>query len=637
MRRKTLWFLALLLIVLSVGLQAQFARTYGGTGSDIARKILPTSDGGFIVFGNTDSSTRAWVIKLAADGSVQWEKAYGGSGYYTFNSICRTADDGFLMTGGDGLDVWLIKTNGLGEIEWQKMVGTAATDYASTVCQASDSGYFVVGHTVMYGVDNANADVWVIKVSAQGDVVWQKTYGTGGWDWWASAEATSDGGCVIAAREDAAGDGRDVVLVFKIDSLGAVLWQKTYQGVGYDDCKATSIRRTDDGGFVVAGWLNMISQSSVDMFVFKLGATGTLEWAKSYGRPGDAGANDICPTLDGGSIVTGNSSGDIVILKLQANGDIEWQKAYGGVFAEEGRAVAQTPGGDYLAAGFTTSYGVGAEDFCVLRVLVNGNLGSCRFCKNLSLLAATPEVNQADINLSILDTAAAPQTADLTATDTSGNSQTYRLCSSKKVLTIYLSGVSTASAISPRPGTYLRDSGDSVSIQATPVITINDTKYDFSSWDGDFTDSTNPLTFTITDDTSVRANYYEEWGGEGGGGTGTGKYRCFIATAAYQSPLHPAVKLLQDFRDRRLLANPLGRAFVSTYYRLSPTMARVISRSAPLRLITRIFLVPVIGAAALVLTLGWPLGLAIMVAGPFAVIRKFRSRRKRKALIGVGP
>ena len=88
-------------------------------------------------------------------------------------------------------------------------------------------------------------------------------------------------------------------------------------------------------------------------------------------------------------------------------------------------------------------------------------------------------------------------------------------------------------------------------------------------------------------------------GGDGGGGGG-----CFIATAAFGSPLEKHVQILRDFRDRVLLNSSAGKAFVQFYYRTSPAIADKIAQSEGLRFITRVMLMPVIGAAYLIVHLG---------------------------------
>ncbi|MBK5274722.1 MAG: hypothetical protein JJE30_06690 [Desulfuromonadales bacterium] len=105
----------------------------------------------------------------------------------------------------------------------------------------------------------------------------------------------------------------------------------------------------------------------------------------------------------------------------------------------------------------------------------------------------------------------------------------------------------------------------------------------------------------------------------GGGGGGGG---CFIATAAYGSYLHPHVRILRDFRDRHLLTNSPGRAFVALYYRLSPPAAAFITRHLPLRLLVRLLLTPVVVGIAHPAAAGV---LLLAVAGTMAC----RVRRKR--------
>lgn len=121
---------------------------------------------------------------------------------------------------------------------------------------------------------------------------------------------------------------------------------------------------------------------------------------------------------------------------------------------------------------------------------------------------------------------------------------------------------------------------------------------------------TNDLTFEVKSVLPVP-------GGDGGG--------CFIATAAFGSPMEKHVGILQDFRDRRLLTNAPGRAFVKFYYEVSPAIAAKISQSATGRFVTRAALMPLVGAAYITLHGGWSVALLAIV---FFVLLSLITTRK---------
>lgn len=112
----------------------------------------------------------------------------------------------------------------------------------------------------------------------------------------------------------------------------------------------------------------------------------------------------------------------------------------------------------------------------------------------------------------------------------------------------------------------------------------------------------------------------------GGGG---GRGGCFIATAAFGSPLEPEVEVLREIRDRILMNHWAGRIFVRTYYRWSPPMAEFISRHDSLRMIVRWSLLPVVGMCSMMLFLGPAATVALVLTLLAVIAAVFRTGRRR--------
>ena len=143
----------------------------GGSNEERAYSMQLTSDGGYIVAGYTQSSASGdvsgtnrgsndvWVVKLTASGAISWQKNYGGSGFDTASSIQQTSDGGYILAvqtfssaSGDmtgttkgSSDYWVVKLTALGDISWQKNYGGSGSDTPSSIQQTSDGGYFVAG------------------------------------------------------------------------------------------------------------------------------------------------------------------------------------------------------------------------------------------------------------------------------------------------------------------------------------------------------------------------------------------------------------------------------------------------------------------------------------------------------------
>ena len=212
----------------------ELARSYGGSGNDWARAIQQTTDGGYIVAAHTESSdgdvtlnrglSDYWVIKLNAQGGIVWQKTYGGSGYDTAASIEQTPDGGYIVAGSsssggwasssDGdvsgkrgiTNYWIVKLDAEGKLLWQRPLGGSMMDQANSVQQTTDGGYIVAGDSISKDGDvsgnRGNADYWIVKLNVRGKIVWQKTLGGSGSDIATSIQQTTDGGYIIAGHSD---------------------------------------------------------------------------------------------------------------------------------------------------------------------------------------------------------------------------------------------------------------------------------------------------------------------------------------------------------------------------------------------------------------------------------------------------
>ncbi len=137
----------------------------------------------------------------------------------------------------------------------------------------------MAGYTESFGA--GDSDAWVIKLDANGNVQWQKTYGGKGDDYAYSIQQTSDGGYIVAGKTLSFGTGDSDAWVIKLDAKGNVQWQKTYGGE-YDDF-VHSIQQTSDGGYIVAGYTLSFGAGN-DAWVIKLDAKGNVQWHKTYAR-----------------------------------------------------------------------------------------------------------------------------------------------------------------------------------------------------------------------------------------------------------------------------------------------------------------------------------------------------------------
>jgi len=195
----------------------QWKKCFGGTGWDTAHAIIQTPDKGYLIAGSATSgngdltgnkgNADGWLFKTDNLGNLQWQKNFGGSGTDVLNSVTLTTDGGIIAGGytfsNDGdvsanhgnADVWAIKTDASGNLLWSKCFGGSADEYSLSIQRTLNNDYLLGGFTESADGDvkgqNGGADMWMLLISAEGNLVWQKCAGTVNNEYGATAFALS--------------------------------------------------------------------------------------------------------------------------------------------------------------------------------------------------------------------------------------------------------------------------------------------------------------------------------------------------------------------------------------------------------------------------------------------------------------
>ena len=307
----------------------QWSRAYGGAESDVIYALQKTSDGGYILAGETHSTEGAtasqsdyWLLKTDADGVVEWERSFGNSKQSlthateetsdVAHSVKQTRDGGYVLagssSGSSGVSVWLLRTGPDGTLLWSRNPGVATGAVAYDVVEKADGGFAVAGSASPVG---RGSDAILIETDSNGDTKWTKSFGGEYNDEARSLILTSDGGYALGGFSWSYGAGLSDFWLVKIDEEGRLEWQRTFGGVARES--AHSLVQTGDGGYALAGWSE--SFSSGDRFwVVKTGPKGRRQWSRAYAqatgagiaaRPAPAGARAIRQTEDQGFIIAG--------------------------------------------------------------------------------------------------------------------------------------------------------------------------------------------------------------------------------------------------------------------------------------------------------------------------------------------
>ncbi|WP_239000238.1 hypothetical protein [Hyunsoonleella ulvae] len=288
-------------------------KSYGFLGADIGYALTETNDNGYLITGvldvsasNGQGNSKAngtlhaggdyWAIKLDTNGEKQWSKFFGGTFTDTPYDVVQTKNDNYIIVGSsdsDDVDIknnkgtydfWVVNISEDGNLLWEKSFGGSEIDEAWGVTISNDDNLIIIGDTRSGDKDvsknNGAADIFVIKISTDGDLLWEKSFGGTNFDTARSITKTSDGGFLISGNSRSSdidltnNNGQNDALVLKLSNSGNLEWQKTIGGSNTD--LAFDVTELSDGTVIVVGESNSSdidipeNKGFSDLLIFKI-------------------------------------------------------------------------------------------------------------------------------------------------------------------------------------------------------------------------------------------------------------------------------------------------------------------------------------------------------------------------------
>ncbi|WP_339623622.1 hypothetical protein [uncultured Winogradskyella sp.] len=268
----------------------QWQKSFGYEGADSGISVIQTNDLGYLISGVLDVTASGgegntsrtenrhaggdyWVLKLNASGNIEWSKFFGGNLTDTPEGIIQTSDNGYIIAGGSdsadtnisnnigSYDFWVIRISASGDLIWETSFGGDEIDEARAIVDSGDGNFIIAGDTRSHNNDVSNnngaADLWVIKISPEGQLIWEKTIGGTSFDVARAITKTQDNNFLLAGSSRSSNGnvsenkGQNDAWALKISNEGHLLWETTFGGSNIDF--GYGIAELNDNSIIVVG------------------------------------------------------------------------------------------------------------------------------------------------------------------------------------------------------------------------------------------------------------------------------------------------------------------------------------------------------------------------------------------------
>lgn len=406
----------------------EWQQVLGGIHSEYLYDVKATPDYGFLLAGSSFSGTTGnksgesrgdldyFLWKMDESGKMEWQETFGSPGNDYLYCVGLTREGGYILGGASAtlsdtnlanddkkhpgfgnMDFWIVKLDPERKEEWQLTLGGIGNDQLQSIQQTADGGFIVGGSSASPASSEeekqigkkqseafGNFDYWVIKLTANGTVEWEKSFGGLFSDQLKEIVETEDGYLIGGISNSPGGRGNKTApnygsndfWLIKTDKKGSILWQKTYGGEG--DERLAGLIKTEKGYLIAGstatsgafpeGGKTAVNAEGVDFWVMEIDKEGHPLWDATY----DIGKWDVLVQLtqaeNNSFLLGGYASGEIgssktnargvndfIVIKINAEGESLWRKTLGGTGSDHLKGVVQMRDGGYLLAGNSNS------------------------------------------------------------------------------------------------------------------------------------------------------------------------------------------------------------------------------------------------------------------------------------------
>jgi hypothetical protein len=310
---------------------------YGGAKPDYPYSMVQTTEGDFLIAGFSQSYGSGdydiYLLKIKNDGTELGRWTYGGSGNEEAREIIPTADGNYALVGTTSSSVSsrqiiMLIVNSSGAILQNWKFGGAGEEFGNSVQQCADGGFVILGQTFSFG---SQGETYLVRINSSGTKLWESHFPGSVYAEGIAVVADISGSFTFIVRDSTSTADIDVV-VMRADAGGSLIPGNTRRyGAALKDTPKR-IRATPDGGYIIGA----ISRSfeppqpdpPPDMWILKLNSSLDTMWTRLFGLEEHEHCHDVKPSADGGYIAVGHTGSypspnrKIYFVKMNGNGDV---------------------------------------------------------------------------------------------------------------------------------------------------------------------------------------------------------------------------------------------------------------------------------------------------------------------------